>query len=63
MRNLVICLAIAIFVALFYVVFIEGPPISGATLVLCLLLFALSGIRLFKTLFGNSEEENTEDKD
>lgn len=63
MRNLIICFGIAIFSVLFYIVFIEGPPMTGGALVLCILLFASLGIKLLIGILRTSEDENTEDKD
>ena len=61
MRNLVICLAIAIFIVSFCNIFFVGPSSSGGTMLLCLLLFALLGVKLLKTILGPSNEKDSND--
>ena len=61
MRSLVVCLVVAIFVVSFCNVFFVGPNSSGGTLLLCLLLFALLGVKLLKMIFGRGDEEDSND--
>lgn len=61
MKSLVIVLVAAIFIVSFCNVFFVGPSSSSGTLLLCLLLFALLGVKLLKIILGRSDEEDSND--
>ncbi len=59
MNTLAIIVVVALFVVGFYNVFIEDPQLTGSNLLLCLLFFALGGIRLYKAIFSKDDGEDS----